>query len=59
MILGFAACTLAAAAAVEAAGVLFLFFEQNSPAFLVVIFAAPALVIAMGIAYMHTEAKYK
>ena len=40
-------------------GILFLFFKQNSPVFLLVILAAMVLVIAMIIAYLEIEAKRK
>lgn len=56
---GVAKIWIAAAAAVEAMGVLFLLFQQNSPVFLTVIFAAPALVIAMAVVYIRLEAKYR
>lgn len=43
----------------EIIGIPFLFLEQNSPLFILVIFAVVILVIAMMIAFFRIEAKYK
>lgn len=43
----------------EIAGVPFLFLEQNSPYFLVMIFAVMFLVIGMMAAYLRIERKYR
>ena len=40
-------------------GIPFLFFEQNSPIFLVIILGVVILLIAMMIAYVRIEARYK
>ncbi len=50
---------IATAVVTEAMGVLFCFFEQNSPAFLAVVFVAPVFLIGMMIVYTRIEAKYK
>lgn len=44
---------------VEIVGIPILFLEQNSPLFLVIIFAMVFLVIGMMIAYTKIEAKYR
>ncbi len=49
----------AAAAVLELAGVPFLFLEQNSPFFIVVILEVMLLVLAMMFAYARIEAKYR
>ena len=43
----------------EILGIPFLFLEQNSPEFFIIVVAVPALVIGMVIAYLRIEAKYK
>lgn len=43
----------------EMTGISFLFLEQNSPAFILVILAVIILVVGMMIAYSKIEAKYK
>ncbi len=43
----------------EIMGVPFLFLEQNSPMFVIVILGVAALLIGMMIAYLKIEAKYK
>ena len=48
-----------AAGVTEILGIPMLFLEQNSPIFIFVMFAVVILVIAMMIAYIKIEAKYK
>lgn len=47
------------AAVFEIVGIPFLFLEQNSPYFLVMIFAVMFLVIGMMAAYLRIERKYR
>lgn len=49
----------AAAIVLEMIGVPFLFLEQNSPVFLFLSFAVMLLVIAMMVAYIRIQEKYK
>lgn len=49
----------AAAGVVEIIGLLFLVLQQNFPLWIFVIIAAMILMIAMIIAYLRIEAKYK
>lgn len=48
-----------AAVVLEILGVPFLFLKQNSPVFVLLVFAVMALVIGMAAAYMRIEAKYR
>ncbi len=48
-----------AAAVLETMGIPLLILEQNSPFFIVMIFAPIALVLGMIIAYLRIEARYK
>lgn len=48
-----------AAGALEIIGIPILFLKQNSPLFILIIFAVMILVIAIIIAYLRIEAKYK
>lgn len=48
-----------AAGVIEILGILMLFLEQNSPIFIIVLFAVVILVIAMMVVYIKIEAKYK
>lgn len=50
---------IAAAVIFELMGITLLFFEQNSPVFILVIFGVMALVIGMMIGYFIIEKKYK
>lgn len=54
-----AALWFTAAVILEIIGVPLLFLEQNSPLFVPVIFAVIVLVIAMMVAYLRIEAKYR
>ena len=47
------------AALFESLGIPLLFLKQNSPGFIPVIFSVPALLIAMMIAYIRIEGKYR
>lgn len=47
------------AVVLEMIGVPLLFMEQNSPVFVLVIFAVMILIIAMMITYQRIEKKYK
>ena len=48
-----------AAVVLEIMGVPFLFFEQNSPVFILLIFAVIILIIVMMVTYIKIEGKYK
>lgn len=48
-----------AAVALEIMGVPFLFLEQNSPVFILLIFAVIILIIVMMVTYIKIEGKYK
>lgn len=48
-----------AAVVLEIIGVPLLFLEQNSPVFILLIFAVMILVIAMMVAYLKIEGKFK
>lgn len=50
---------MAAAVIMELMGAPFLFLEQNSPAYMIVVIGMLLLVIGMMIAYTQIEAKYK
>lgn len=54
-----AALWFTAAVILEIIGVPLLFLEQNSPFFVPVIFAVIVLVIAMMVAYLRIEAKFR
>ena len=43
----------------EVLGIPFLFLEQNSPEFFLIVVAVPVLLIGMIIVYLKIEAKYK
>lgn len=48
-----------AAVVLEIMGVPFLFLEQNSPVFILLIFAVIILIIVMMVTYIKIEGKYK
>ena len=48
-----------AAVVLEIMGVPFLFFEQNSPVFILLIFPVIILIIVMMVTYIKIEGKYK
>lgn len=48
-----------AAVVLEIMGVPFLFFEQNSPVFILLIFAVIILIIVIMVTYIKIEGKYK
>lgn len=47
------------AAVLEIIGIPMLFLQQNSPAAFLIVIAVLVLVLAIMIAYMHVEKKYK
>lgn len=49
----------AAAAVLELLGFPFLFLEQNSPGFILILFGVMIEIITMMIVYLHIEAKYR
>lgn len=50
---------IVAAVVLEMMGVPFLFLEQNSPVFILIIFAVILLIIVMILTYIKIEEKYK
>lgn len=48
-----------AAGVIAFLGIAMLFLEQNSPLFILIVFAVMILVIAMMVAYIKIEGKYK
>lgn len=50
---------IVSAVILEILGIPFLFFRQNSPVFLFVVFGVVILLIGMMIAYLKVEAKYR